>query len=350
MASIINSTTTAGVTVTGDNSGSLQLATNNGTTAVTISTGQVATFVNDAVINGLTVGKGGGAVSSNTAFGVNALTANEAGGTNNTAIGNAALDSNTTGDYNTALGDSALAANTTGLYNTAVGYQAKNVGTGGYNSCFGAGTGTAFSTGAENTLVGYFAGGSLTTGNKNAFFGGAQGNGSGGLITTGSSNTIIGSYSGNAGGLDIRTATGYIVHSNGDGDWKAYFNGSAGGWFQVSNSSSWATTSDQRIKENIVDVTNGLAKIVALRPVEFDYKIGEKAHDVGFIAQEYETVFPEQIIEQSAGGEEIKALTNNEPVKGIQQNLVPYLVKAIQDLNAKIEAQAVRIAELEGAK
>ena len=40
MASIINSTTTAGVTVTGDNSGSLQLATNNGTTALTIDTSQ----------------------------------------------------------------------------------------------------------------------------------------------------------------------------------------------------------------------------------------------------------------------------------------------------------------------
>jgi len=45
MASIINSTTTAGVTVTGDNSGSLQLATNNGTTAVTIDTNQRAAFV-----------------------------------------------------------------------------------------------------------------------------------------------------------------------------------------------------------------------------------------------------------------------------------------------------------------
>ena len=40
MASIINATTTAGVSVQGDNSGSLQLATNNGTTAVTIDTSQ----------------------------------------------------------------------------------------------------------------------------------------------------------------------------------------------------------------------------------------------------------------------------------------------------------------------
>jgi len=45
MPSIINATTTAGVTVTGDNSGSLQLATNNGTTAVTIDTSQRVAFV-----------------------------------------------------------------------------------------------------------------------------------------------------------------------------------------------------------------------------------------------------------------------------------------------------------------
>ena len=40
MPSILNATTTNGVTVQGDNSGSLQLATNNGTTAVTIDTSQ----------------------------------------------------------------------------------------------------------------------------------------------------------------------------------------------------------------------------------------------------------------------------------------------------------------------
>jgi hypothetical protein len=48
MPSIINATTTNGVTVQGDNSGSLQLATNNGTTAVTISTAQNATFAQTA--------------------------------------------------------------------------------------------------------------------------------------------------------------------------------------------------------------------------------------------------------------------------------------------------------------
>jgi len=61
MASIINATTTAGVSVTGDNSGALQLATNNGTTAVTISTGQVVTLA-----NALPVASGGTGVTTST--------------------------------------------------------------------------------------------------------------------------------------------------------------------------------------------------------------------------------------------------------------------------------------------
>jgi hypothetical protein len=243
------------------------------------------------------------------------------------------MRTNTTGAANSALGAGALFANTTGTGNTALGFgTGVALTTGGGNTIVGREAGEALTTASNCTFVGTYSG-EQTTGATNTFVGYESGY----LVTTGAENTIIGRYNGNAGGLDIRTATGYIVLSNG-ADWKAYFNGSAGGWFQVSNSSSWATTSDQRIKENIVDVTNGLAKIVALRPVEFDYKIGEKAHDVGFIAQEYETVFPEQIIEQSAGGEEIKALTNNEPVKGIQQNLVPYLVKAIQELKAEVDS------------
>ena len=53
MASILNATTTAGVSVQGDNSGSLQLATNNGTTAVTINTAQ------DVLVGGTTAIDGG---------------------------------------------------------------------------------------------------------------------------------------------------------------------------------------------------------------------------------------------------------------------------------------------------
>ena len=54
MASIINATSTGvgGVIVSGDASGALQLQTNNGVTAVTISTSQATTFAGDVTLNG----------------------------------------------------------------------------------------------------------------------------------------------------------------------------------------------------------------------------------------------------------------------------------------------------------
>ena len=76
---------------------------------------------------------------------------------------------------------------------------------------------------------------------------------------------------------------------------------------------------------------------MALRPVEFDYKLSSQ-HMAGFLAQEYELILPDQITEESNVSDEIKELTNGEAVKGIQQNLVPYLVSAIQSLKAEFDA------------
>lgn len=72
-----------------------------------------------AVINGLTIGRGGGNISSNTALGNIALNANLVG-TDNTAVGNGAL-SLSTSTLNTAVGSSALRNATTGGSNTALG-------------------------------------------------------------------------------------------------------------------------------------------------------------------------------------------------------------------------------------
>jgi hypothetical protein len=58
MPSIINATTTAGVSVQGDNSGTLALQTNNGTNAITIDTAQNVTFAKGPVISGNTLGAG----------------------------------------------------------------------------------------------------------------------------------------------------------------------------------------------------------------------------------------------------------------------------------------------------
>jgi len=58
MASIINATTSTGLVSSADNSGSLQLATNNGTTAVTIDTSQNVTFAKPITVGGNTLGAG----------------------------------------------------------------------------------------------------------------------------------------------------------------------------------------------------------------------------------------------------------------------------------------------------
>ena len=249
------------------------------------------TLANDASISGLTVGRGGGAVASNTvvgngamaatatgannsAFGYDALTVNTSGasnnafglfslfgnttGSSNVGIGTQSLFANTTGSSNVALGTLALQANTTASNNTAVGYQAGYSNTtgqygtflgqqagftnsvGSYNTFVGylAGYTSNFNGNAYNTCLGYVSGQNLSTGTINTFLGA----GAGQLITTGSKNTIIGNYGGNSGGLDIRTASNNIVLSDGDGNPRGLFDNSGKFWVSTSFTSSLIAT------------------------------------------------------------------------------------------------------------
>jgi hypothetical protein len=149
----------------------------------------------DALIGGLTVGKGTGSVSSNTALGYQALLGNTTG-TLNTATGYQALKSNTTGNYNTANGYRALFSNTTGGNNTANGYGALNANT----------------TGTSNTATGTGALQSNTIGTQNT----ATGDGALQSNTTGTLNTATGYqalYSNTTG--TVNTANGWrALHSN----------------------------------------------------------------------------------------------------------------------------------------
>ena len=77
----------------------------------------------------------------------------------------------------------------------------------------------------------------------------------------------------------------------------------------------------------------------------FDYIISKKS-DIGFIAQEFQQVLPDQVREHAASPEE-KELTGSDTLFGITPNLVPYLVKAIQELSAKNDALEARLAALE---
>jgi len=115
----------------------------------------------------------------------------------------------------------------------------------------------------------------------------------------------------------------------------------------VATNTTITGVSDQRLKENIVDLPDGLDAVLALKPRKFDWKSG-KGRDIkgdrGFIAQEFETVFPDMIeewLEPAPEGEE--------SYKAVNVNLIPTLVKAIQELKAIVDTQAEQIKALQGA-
>ncbi len=137
-------------------------------------------FLTDIEVNSLTVGRGTGDKSSNTAFGDSALKVNTTG-TLNAAIGYTTLKNNTTGDNNTAIGAIAMQFNTTGRLNTANGALAlvhnstgdSNTGvgsnalqgntTGSYNTGIGTSSGNTTTTGSNVTCIGYDAEASSAT-------------------------------------------------------------------------------------------------------------------------------------------------------------------------------------------
>jgi hypothetical protein len=319
-------------------------------------------------------------VSGNGAFGVSALQSNTTG-TDNNAFGYAALSGNTTGSSNVAFGHLALNANTTASGNVAVGYRA----------------GRLITTGVNNTLLGTDAGGQLTTGVRNTFIGGSNGSTgpAGYQVTTGSSNTILGNYDGNQDGLDIRTASNYIVLSDGDGrprvvgestgvtingignpnangtptinrmyigtaGWNAemlgennywnvyvsgtYFNlryrGSGSGSIVVNNGSvNFNTSSDYRLKENIAPMTGALAKVALLKPCTYTWKATGEAAE-GFIAHELQEVIPTAVTGKK------DALDEDGRIKpqGVDTSfLVATLTAAIQEQQAIIESLKARL-------
>ena len=185
-----------------------------------------------------------------TAVGYQALYSNTTG-IQNTAVGGycnytgvaAALRSNTTGSRNTAMGNGAAQSTTSSSDITAFGTQALwNNTTGSGNTGVGSLAGTACITGTTNTYIGASAG-AVATNSSNTFVGCSSGE----LITGGAANTIIGRYNGNSGGLDIRTASNYIVLSDGSGNPRGVFD--ASGNFMVG-----ATTASAKL-----DVTGDIS-------------------------------------------------------------------------------------------
>jgi hypothetical protein len=321
--------------------------------------GTTLTLANDASISGLTVGKGAGSVVSNTVLGNSSLPANTTG-SQNTAIGQQVLVLNTTGTANSGLAYGALYANTTGSNNTAIGQfalQANTTASG--NTAVGYQAGYSNTTGAFNTFIGLNTGYSVTTGSNNTFIGsgGVSGviNSAGYAMTTGSKNTIIGNYTGNNGGLDIRTASNYIVLSDGDGVPRLYIdtNGNLNCQKVYDTTTANAvnvhirndgfllrSTSALKYKQNIRDLEN--IDINKFRPVRYKSKseMDDQTKDhFGIVADEVAEAGITELVSYGAEGE----------VEGFQyERFTVVLLKALQELNAKVEAQALEIATLKG--
>jgi hypothetical protein len=147
------------------------------------------------------------------------------------------------------------------------------------------------------------------------------------------------SGSGNADSVSVVTGattnaglTTYQLYSTGAGAYRFYVG--AGGTI-FATSIVITAISDQRLKENIRDIDTGLDAIMALKPRRFDWKDGkgqDKKDAAGFIAQEYRDIFPASVSETKAGSDGIEYLTMN------HEELIPSLVKAIQELKAEFDA------------
>lgn len=121
----------------------------------------------DVSVNGVTVGKGGGQLNTNTALGEQVLY-NNTSGYNNTAIGRLSLTSNTTGHSNSVVGERSMASNTTGFHNAAIGQLSLASNTSGYyNYAMGSEALLKNTTGHDNTALGIAALHENTAGNYN---------------------------------------------------------------------------------------------------------------------------------------------------------------------------------------
>jgi hypothetical protein len=102
---------------------------------------------------------------------------------------------------------------------------------------------------------------------------------------------------------------------------------------------AFGTFSDRRLKENIQDLPSQINNIMALRPVEFDYIESEGGgHQISFIAQEFEEVYPDAVGEREDG---MKTLTG-------WDKTTARLVKAIQELKAELDTVKAELETLKG--
>jgi len=332
---------------------------NNIATNVFIGTAATGATVNSfknvavgvAALNGVTNGQLNVAVGWNALNGINTGTSNVAIGNNagalltsasfNTAVGAFALDNATGGSSNVALGYSALTADVTGSNNTSVGTSSGQALTSGYNNVFvGYLAGSAIDVGFSTVAVGSNALRSVVSSGYNVGVGEYAGR-----DTTGQQNTLIGYQAGyTLAAGDNNTIIGYNAVPSST---------TASNEITLGNSSittlrcqvtSITALSDARDKKDVQNIPLGVDFIQRLRPVSFVWNTRDGAKvnvpEFGFIAQELQSA-------QRDHGVTLPGLVhdiNPDRLEAAPGTLIPVLVKAVQELQAQIDALKQQLA------
>jgi trimeric autotransporter adhesin len=220
----------------------------------------------------------------------------------NTAIGtnsqNGAVGFPGVSNDNTSVGNRSMANNQTGSFNTSTGaYSLESISTGDSNTVVGAFSGFSNTTGDRNVFLGMEAGYSNSIGDRNVFIGYRAGynnvNGNDNLVIENSDAAnplIIGNFASNKLGIkrtfneiNNRTETFQVT----------------GEAFKTAGTGNWNIPSDRRLKENIkyLDSHQMLGKVLNMKGVSYNWIDKSKGTDkvFGFIAQDLQTVFPENV-------------------------------------------------------
>ena len=147
-----------------------------------------------------------------------------------------------------------------------------------------------------------------------------------------------------ANGITLKTTrpqnnSTFIVFYRSDGTTIGYITQNA------TNSTFYATSSDYRLKENVVPIPDGISRVKQLKPCRFNF-IDDTTQTVdGFLAHETQTVVPESVNgTKDQVDDEGKAV-----MQGIDQSkLVPLLTAALQEAITEIESLKARVTTLEG--
>jgi hypothetical protein len=299
--------------------------------------------------------------SSNTAVGTAALLLNTLG-LDNVAVGTAALVFNDLGNYNTAVGAFALYSNVDGVENTALGASALTNNTSGdRNTAIGDSALVSCTSGFRNTALGNDAGNSITDGQRNV----VVGDNAGVSIVSGQGNIYIGA--GVNSGVGDESAHIRIGDSNFPITYDCFIEGIYNRTFGAadmavrvgSNGKLGTVVSSRRFKHDIKPMDKASEKILALKPVSFQYNSdAENTPRFGLIAEDVAEVGPDLVVRDKEGKplsvryEDVNVMLLNEFLK--EHKTVQELKTTVAQQKEQIDALTAGLqkvsAQLEGSK